>query len=204
MAGAREADLLEAAARVGRHGVEIHHHPEADQLVEGGRGIEIGAVEVDVEDGGGVRARGVVGHRNLVIRPAGNAGRRADAERAIATARGLLGDEPLLDANEALLWAKRGDEPKALAALARMAQDRRSFAHTHHAQHHAAAAYALLERREEAIELLRRASGCGLPNHPLFAGDPHLASLRDEPAMQQLMAELAEGDAGFRAEFGSG
>jgi len=124
------------------------------------------------------------------------------AERALVTARGLLGDEPILDANEALLWAKRGDEGRALQALARAAQDKRSLGHDHHANHHAAAAYAVLGRKEEAVEQLRIASHSGLPNHPLFATDPHFASLREVPAMQQLMAELAESDAAYRAEFG--
>jgi len=124
------------------------------------------------------------------------------AERALVTARGLLGDEPILDANEALLWAKRGDEGRALDALARAAQDKRSLGHDHHANHHAAAAYAVLGRREEAVEQLRIASHSGLPNHPLFAKDPHFASLQDVPAMQQLMAELAQSDAAYRAEFG--
>lgn len=124
------------------------------------------------------------------------------AERALATARGLLGDEPMLDASEALLWAKRSDERRALDALARAAQDKRSLGHDHHTNHYAAAAYAVLGRKADAIEQLRIASGSGLPNHPLFATDPHLASLRDEPAMQQLLAALAEGDAAYRAEFG--
>jgi hypothetical protein len=124
------------------------------------------------------------------------------AERALATARGLLGDEPILDASEALLWAKRGDEGRALDALARAAHDKRSFGHSHHANHYAAAAYAVLGRSEEAVEQLRIAGDTGLPNHPVFATDPHLASLRDEPAIQQLMAKLAVSDAAYRAEFG--
>lgn len=125
------------------------------------------------------------------------------AEKAIATARGLVGNEPLLDANEALLWARRGDESRALEAIARAAEDKRSLAHKHHAHHAMAAAYALLDRKQEAVELLRLASSCGLPNLPLFTTDPHLASLQNEPAMQQLVAELAEKDAVLRAEFGN-
>jgi tetratricopeptide (TPR) repeat protein len=124
------------------------------------------------------------------------------AERALATARGLLGDEPILDASEALLWAKRGDEQRALEALARAAQDKASLGHDHHANHFAAAAYAVLGRKHDAIEQLRIAAATGLPNHPLFALDPHLASLQDDPDMLRLTAELARGDARYRAEFG--
>jgi adenylate cyclase len=124
------------------------------------------------------------------------------AERALATARGLLGEEPMLDASEALVWAKRGDEERALSALARAARGKPSLGHDHHANHYAAAAYAVLGRRTDAIEQLRIASRTGLPNHPLFSTDPHLASLQEEPAMRQLLAVLAESDVEFRAEFG--
>jgi TolB-like protein len=126
----------------------------------------------------------------------------ARAERSLATARGLIGADPILDAHEALLFAKRGDEPRALEALARAAQAKRSLGHAHHANHHAAAALAVLGRNAEAIAQLRIASATGLPNYPLFATDPHLVSLQEEPAMKQLLAELAERDAAFRAEFG--
>jgi predicted Zn-dependent protease len=53
-------------------------------------------------------------------------------EQALAHARAVVGDDAMLDATEALLWAKRGEPTRAEAMLARMRKHTRSVAHTHH------------------------------------------------------------------------
>ncbi len=114
----------------------------------------------------------------------------------------MLRDDPLIDASEALLWAKRGEETKALEALSRAMQDKPSLGHIHHAWHHAAQAYALLGKPTEAISRLRAASVDGLPQYPLFRDDPQLASLHDEPEMKQLLSDLESEWTGYCDEFG--
>ena len=126
----------------------------------------------------------------------------AKAEDALRTARQVLGDQAILDSNEALLWAKRREKARAEEALARALQDRPSVGHDHHRWHYAAAVHALLGRPAEAIAQIRRASLIGLPNYPGFRDDPHFASLREEPEWKTLMSDLEREDAEFRREFG--
>lgn len=126
----------------------------------------------------------------------------AGAESALGTARQLAGDDPLLDGNEALLWAKRGEAERAEEALTGAPWDRPSVSHHHHAWHYAAAACALLERPSEAIGKLRDAAGAGLPNFPTFRDDPHFVGLRAEPDMANLLADLEREWRGYRQDFG--
>lgn len=126
------------------------------------------------------------------------------AESALRVAKQLLKDDPLLDGNEALLWAKRGDAERAGAAIARARADRPSVSHSHHAWHYAAAAHAVLGEHGEAIDLLKDAVAAGLPNYSLFRDDPHLDGLREESEMIALLSELERERDGYRTEFGSG
>jgi hypothetical protein len=50
--------------------------------------------------------------------------------------------------------------------------------------------------------LLRKASGTGLPNYPVFREDPHFHSLRKRPEFLSLMTELKREWEGYRQEFG--
>ena len=126
----------------------------------------------------------------------------AGAESALRVARQLLKEDPLLDGNEALLWAKRGEPERAEAALARARADRPSVSHSHHAWHYAAAAYAVLGKKDEAILVLRDAAAAGLPNYLLFRDDPHFSEPHVEPDMAELLAELRRDWGGYRRDFG--
>jgi hypothetical protein len=128
----------------------------------------------------------------------------AGAERGLERGREHLGDDPLFDSCEALLWAKRGDPARAEAALARAARERPSIAHTHHARHYAAAAHAVLGRPREAIAALARAAAEGLPNAPAFRTDPHLSVLRDEPDWKALLARVERDASAARVELARG
>ena len=76
------------------------------------------------------------------------------------------------------------------------------MSHSHHAWHYAAAAYAVLGRKDEAISVLRDAAAAGLPNYLLFRDDPHFSDLQADPGMNGLLAELELGWEGYRREFG--
>src|ERR1700720_3357603 len=74
--------------------------------------------------------------------------------------------------------------------------------HPHHLFHTAAAVDALLGNPARATALLRKASGTGLPNYPVFHEDPHFHSLRKRPEFLSLMADLKREWEGYRQEFG--
>jgi TolB-like protein/tetratricopeptide (TPR) repeat protein len=124
------------------------------------------------------------------------------AERALAKARGVLGEDAVLDASEALLWAKRGEPQRADEFLSQVSRDRPSLMHVHHVLHWAAAARAVLGRKEQAARTLREAAATGLPNYPAFRDDPHFAECRDAPEMKQLLSDLQSEWRSFRQEFG--
>lgn len=69
--------------------------------------------------------------------------------------------------------------------------------------HNLAAAYATLEKPAQAISLLRKTSGIGLPNYPLFRDDPHFQALHNYPPFLRLMAGLKREWEGYRHEFGA-
>jgi TolB-like protein len=112
-----------------------------------------------------------------------------DAERKIAAARELQGNDPWLTSCEALLWAKRGEAAKAERLLPTALRGKPLF-HTHHMWHTAAATYATLGQHQRALSLLERAAAFGLPNFTLFRDDPHFHPLRSLRGFQKLLARL--------------
>jgi TolB-like protein/cytochrome c-type biogenesis protein CcmH/NrfG/predicted Ser/Thr protein kinase len=130
------------------------------------------------------------------------AGHLSEAEEKIRMARQVLQDDPWLVSCEALLWAKRGERRKAETLLRRSLRPVKTFLHTHHLWHNAAAAYALIDKPAAAVSLLRRASAYGLPNFPAFRDDPHFQSLQNYPSFRTLLAKLKREWAGYEKEFG--
>jgi TolB-like protein len=130
--------------------------------------------------------------------------RLEEAETAIKTGKRFLGNDSMLMASEALMWAKRGEIGQTEQAL-RVAYDNlRSVSHAHHTYHYAAAAYATIGESTRAVTELRRAAEGGLPNYPGFMNDPHLVSLHDQPAFKELMSKLKRNWEAFKLEFGTG
>jgi TolB-like protein/lipoprotein NlpI len=129
-------------------------------------------------------------------------GQLDEASERIRVARQLLLDDPWLRSCEALLWAKRGEIRKAEELAHRALRGGKPLLHTHHMFHTAAAVDALHGNAARAIALLRKASGTGLPNYPVFREDPHLHSLRERPEFLTLMSELKREWESYRREFG--
>jgi non-specific serine/threonine protein kinase len=125
----------------------------------------------------------------------------AKAEESIRVARQIVQD-PLLTACEALLWAKRGEARKSLALCQRALKSKKMLAHTHHAWHTVAAAYALLGKSTQAITLLQKCVDNGLPSYTTFLCDPHLHVLKNQTPFLRLMANLKKEHARYRKEFG--
>jgi TolB-like protein/cytochrome c-type biogenesis protein CcmH/NrfG/predicted Ser/Thr protein kinase len=130
------------------------------------------------------------------------ANRLPKAEEKIRMARQVLQDDPWLVSCEALLWAKRGECRKADTLLRRSLRPVKTFLHTHHLWHNAAAAYALIDKPAAAVSLLRRASAFGLPNFPAFRDDPHFQVLQTNASFCTLLGKLQREWTGYEKEFG--
>jgi tetratricopeptide (TPR) repeat protein len=94
-----------------------------------------------------------------------------------------------LTAMQALLAADAGNallaEGKILEAIAKG----KGYQHFHHVTYAAASAYALLNKREQALQYLRLTADDGFPCYPLFEHDSNLDHLRDDPGFLRFLAE---------------
>ena len=129
--------------------------------------------------------------------------RLEESEIAVRKARGIMGEDSLLMAVEALVWAKRGEPANTLSKIDAALRQKKSVSHTHHTYHYVAAAYATLGEPSLAIETLALAADAGMPNYPAFIVDPHFELLREEAAFQSLMTRVKAGYEALRAEFGA-
>jgi TolB-like protein/Tfp pilus assembly protein PilF len=118
-------------------------------------------------------------------------GRRREAQERI---EGLLKTNPLdpggsLTAMQALLAADAGDgalvERKIQEAIAKG----KGYQHFHHNAYAVASAYALLDKRDQALQYLRLAAEDGFPCYPLFEHDSNLDHLRNDPGFLSFLAE---------------
>lgn len=125
-----------------------------------------------------------------------------EAERAIRSARGIVGEDALLFALEGLLWAKRGEREKAASVLEVAFGKQKSVSHMHHTYHYAAAAYAIIGDGSRAVKELEAATRTGMPNYPAFSVDPHFDSLRKRPDFMNMMNQLESSWQMLRQEFG--
>jgi serine/threonine protein kinase/Flp pilus assembly protein TadD len=116
-------------------------------------------------------------------------------EEAAATLEKFLKDYPednrgLFTSLQAMLAASDG-QPRVAEEKIKLAIERgKGFGHFHHTAYHIACAYALMNRKEEAIKWLEFAADNGFPCYVLFATDHNLDSLRQHPRFQQFMARM--------------
>ena len=118
-------------------------------------------------------------------------GRRQEAQQRINT---FLKASPLdpdgsLTSMQALLAADAGDAQLAERKIREAVAKGKSYQHFHHIAYAVASAYALLERREQALQFLRTAADDGFPCYPLFERDSNLNRLRNDPRFMSFLAE---------------
>jgi TolB-like protein/DNA-binding winged helix-turn-helix (wHTH) protein/tetratricopeptide (TPR) repeat protein len=118
-------------------------------------------------------------------------GRQREAQEKIET---LLRANPLdmggsLTAMQALLAADAGDVPLAERKIREAIAKGKGYQHFHHITYAVASAYALLDRREEALQYLRLVADDGFPCYPLFEHDSNLDHLRNDPVFLSFLAE---------------
>jgi TolB-like protein/DNA-binding winged helix-turn-helix (wHTH) protein/Tfp pilus assembly protein PilF len=98
----------------------------------------------------------------------------------------------LLSSMQALLYAATGQERLAESRILQ-AQKGKNFVHFHHTEYNIASAYALMHKDTLAIQWLRMAAGEGFPCYPVFARDPNLANLRNDPRFVKFLADQEKG-----------
>jgi tetratricopeptide (TPR) repeat protein len=130
------------------------------------------------------------------------AGQLEQASQAIRAARQILPKDSLLTSYEALLWAKRGERRKAENTVQKALHGHKTLLHTHHMMHTVAAAYAMLEKPQQAMTWLRKASSTGLPIYPAYRDDPHFSGMRNDPQFLRFLTHLKRKWTSFKVEFG--
>jgi tetratricopeptide (TPR) repeat protein len=98
----------------------------------------------------------------------------------------------MLTSMKALLAASAGNTKESLENVKRAAEIGKDYIHFHHTTYAIASTYALLNKRDEALEWLRKTADTGFPCYPLFERDPNLNNLREDPKFQAFMKTLKE------------
>jgi TolB-like protein/DNA-binding winged helix-turn-helix (wHTH) protein/tetratricopeptide (TPR) repeat protein len=118
-------------------------------------------------------------------------GRRQEAEERISMMLKSMPTDPggSLTSIRALLAADAGDGPLAQHQVQEAIAKGNGYQHFHHVAYAVASAYALLGKREEALQYLRIAADDGFPCYPLFEHDTNLDRLRNDPPFQAFLTE---------------
>jgi TolB-like protein len=114
------------------------------------------------------------------------------AEHCLSLVPREISDEPLVVSVQGMVHARRGRADAALACARRSLESPASYGHTHHVHYQVACIYAVLGDRDTAMAWLERAADSGFPCWPFYLKDPHLESLREEPAFKRLIADLEQ------------
>jgi TolB-like protein/DNA-binding winged helix-turn-helix (wHTH) protein/tetratricopeptide (TPR) repeat protein len=94
-----------------------------------------------------------------------------------------------LTAMQALLAADAGNAPLAERKIEEAIEKGKGYQHFHHVLYAVASTYALLDRREQALQYLREAADDGFPCYPLFEHDSNLNHLRHDPRFLSFLTE---------------
>ena len=112
------------------------------------------------------------------------------AKALLDEATHLLPEEPLIISLLGLYWALTGKPDQSLECVARACGAPRSFGHAHHTYYQLACIFALLGRRDVAIEWLERSVNSGFACWPFFLKDACLKNLQSLPEFESLVSCL--------------
>jgi serine/threonine-protein kinase len=123
-----------------------------------------------------------------------NLGRK---EEASATLEQFLKEYPeanhgVLNSLQAVLAASAGQERRAEDRVQLAVKLGKGFGHFHHTAYQIACAYALMNKREQAIKWLETAAAEGFPCYTLFATDSNLNNLRHDPNFVTFMTKMRQ------------
>jgi len=89
-------------------------------------------------------------------------------------------------------------EPLKARALIEKVAKRKAINPSHHAAYFAACAWARMGRAQEAVTSLREAAETGFPCYPLFARDPNLDPIRQDPRFRAFLADMEKHSGSLR------
>jgi DNA-binding winged helix-turn-helix (wHTH) protein/Tfp pilus assembly protein PilF len=117
-------------------------------------------------------------------------GRREEAWAQLRLALRKYPNDPsgALPGLEAMLLAE--SEPLKARELIEKVAKRKAVNPSHHAAYFAASAWARMRRAQEAVQYLREAAETGFPCYWLFAHDPNLDPIREDPHFQAFLADM--------------
>jgi len=95
-------------------------------------------------------------------------------------------------AMEAFIEASRGNSIEAEKLITRALENGKGYGHFHHTAYTIACAYALMNKRSEAIHWLEVAAETGFPCYPSFEKEPSLNNLRSDPRFKGFLTKIKE------------
>jgi DNA-binding winged helix-turn-helix (wHTH) protein/tetratricopeptide (TPR) repeat protein len=113
-----------------------------------------------------------------------------EAKALLDEAIQLFPEEPLIVSLLGLYWALVGNADQSIECAARACGTAKSFGHAHHTYYQLACLFALLGRRDVALDWLERGANTGFACWPLFMNDPCLQNLRNLPEFETLVSSL--------------
>ena len=118
-------------------------------------------------------------------------------EEAAAALDAFLKDYPednrgLFTSLQAILAASEGEHRMAEEKIELAIERGKGFGHFHHTAYHIACAYAIMNKRDQAMKWLQAAANDGFPCYVLFERDRNLDNLRDDAEFKALMGKLKQ------------
>ncbi len=114
------------------------------------------------------------------------------------------GDRAFYDrhAAYAVLLADAGRRREAEKHIRLAIEGGQGRSHFHHAEFSIACAYALMGKKQQALEWLENTAEHGMPCYPLFNTEPALNSLRSDPQFRTFLEKMKKRWEGFMRDFG--
>jgi len=109
---------------------------------------------------------------------------------------------PWIRRARALLLAIEGKHHEAQSLIPSLLEKERSYRGYHHDTYDIARIYALGGKAEDAVKWLRETAKEGFPCYPLFARDPFLARIRNNPIFAAFLSEMKERWEDYRHSYG--
>jgi len=107
-----------------------------------------------------------------------------------------------LHAAYAVLLADAGRRREAEEHIRLAIEGGHGSSHFHHAEFNIACAYALMGKKQKAMEWLENTAEHGMPCYPLFNTEPALNSLRGDPQFRAFMERMKKQWEGYLRDFG--